>query len=124
MDFFIILMTNNLKQQAHFYQNVLGLDLQFEHQDSIGLGKNHQLYILLKSDISKNSHHLSEHKGPQIITFKCQGIMQDYLNKIKQTGFRIRDTLELSDINQYYFFIEDFDHNEICLNFDSNIHEA
>jgi len=103
--------------QAEFYKNVLGLDELFDNQNSMGLGKNGNLFIVLREDKSESSHHLTEHKGPQILTFKCEGSLEQTLEKIKTTGFKIRDTLKLPTYNRHYLFIEDFDSNEICLDF-------
>src|SRR5580704_11943340 len=120
LEFLLVLMTKNLNKQAHFYNDVLELELAFEHQDTIGLGKNGQIYIVLRQDTSEKSHHLSEHKGPQIITFKCEGDIEQYVTKIKQGGFKIRDTLKLPEHHVHYLFTEDYDGNEICLSFTLN----
>ncbi len=120
IEFLLILMTRNLAKQASFYKDVLELDLQFEHQDTCGFGKHKQLFIVLRTDTSENSHHLAEHKGPQIITFKCHGDMEQYATKIKEAGFKIRDTLKLPEHHIHYLFTEDYDGNELCLSFTLN----
>lgn len=116
-DFLVVLMTNHISDQVRFYHEVLGLELIFDNQDTAGLGKNDKLYIVLREDKSKNSHYLTDQKGPQIITFKCQGDINQYIDKISGLGFKIRDTLALFEHNSHYLFIEDADGNEICLDF-------
>lgn len=118
IEFSLVLMTKNLAKQASFYKDVLELELLFEHDDTFGFGKSKQLYILLRQDTSENSHHLTEHKGPQIIAFKCQGDIEAYALKIKQAGFKIRDILKLPEHHIHYLFTEDYDGNEICLSFE------
>jgi catechol-2,3-dioxygenase len=120
LDLLVVLMTQNLSRQVHFYKNILDLELIFDNQDTVGLGKNKRLFIVLREDTSENSHHSLEHKGPQIITFKCQGDVEQYIEKIKKSGFRVRDTLKLPKHNAHYLFIEDYDGNEICLDFPLN----
>ena len=120
LDFLVVLMTKNLSSQLQFYKNVLDLELIFDNQDTIGFGKNNRIFLVLREDKSEDSHHLSEHKGPQIITFKCQGNVDEYIEKIKASGFKVRDTLKLPKYNAHYLFIEDFDGNEICLDFPLN----
>tara|TARA_R110000868_G_C10820143_1_gene758568 strand:+ start:593 stop:967 length:375 start_codon:yes stop_codon:yes gene_type:complete len=120
LDFLVVLMTNNLTSQLLFYKGVLDLELIFDNKDTIGLGKNNRIFLVLKEDKSEDSHHLSEHKGPQIITFKCKGNINEYIKKIKASGFNVRDTLELPKHNMHYLFVEDFDGNEICLDFPLN----
>lgn len=116
-NFILILMTKNLLKQREFYKDVLGLDVVFDEQNSTGYGKNGQLYIIIKEDESINSHHTTEHKGPQIITFECFGSTSEYTNKIKNAGFKVRDTLSLPAHNKHYLFVEDYDGNEVCLSF-------
>lgn len=117
LDFLVVLMTKNLANQVHFYRDILDLEITFDNQDAVGLGKNNQLYIVLREDKSNKSHHLSEHKGPQIITFKCRGGIVQYIEKIKKSGFKVRDTVKLPTNNTHYLFAEDYDGNEICLHF-------
>ena len=107
LDFLIILMTKNMSRQVSFYKDVLDLELIFDNQDTVGLGKNKRLFVVLREDKSEESHHLSEHKGPLIIAFKCQGDIDQYIGKIKQSGFRVRDTLKLLEHNAHYLFVED-----------------
>lgn len=116
-DFLVVLMTKNLTEQLQFYKDLLDLNLIFDNKDTVGLGKDNRLFIVLREDISENSHHLSDQKGPQIITFKCQGDIEQYSNTIKQAGFKIRDKLLLPEYKVQYLFVEDFDGNEICLDF-------
>jgi len=96
---------------------MLELELIFDNQDAIGLGKDKRIFIVLREDKSEKSHHLSEHKGPQIMTFKCQGDVDLYIKKIRRSGFNVRDTLKLPEYNTHYLFVEDYDGNEICLDF-------
>lgn len=119
-DFLVVLMTTNLSKQVQFYKDVLDLELIFDNQDTIGLGKNSRIFLVLREDKSEDSHHLSEHKGPQIITFKCKGDINEYIEKIKASGFKVRDTLKLPKHGTHYLFIEDFDGNEVCLDFPLN----
>lgn len=120
LDLLIVLMTKNLSNQVRFYKDILELELIFDNQDTIGLGKSGRLFIVLREDRTKGSHHLAEHKGPQIITFKCQGNIDFYIQKIKNSGFKVRDTLKLPEHNNHYLFVEDYDGNEICLDFPLN----
>lgn len=117
-EFLLVLMTKNIEKQASFYKNVLELDLLFKHNGTCGFGKNKQVFIILRNDTAEISHHLADHKGPQIINFKCQGDADHYSSKIKQAGFKIRDTLKLPEHSIHYLFTEDYDGNEICLSFD------
>ena len=120
LDFLVVVMTINLSKQLQFYKGMLDLEVIFDSQDTIGLGKNDRIFIILREDKSEDSHHLPEHKGPQIITFKCQGDINEYINKIRDSGFKVRDMLELPKHNMHYLFVEDFDGNEICLDFPLN----
>lgn len=117
LDFLVVLMTKNLSNQVQFYKDILDLELTFDNQDTVGLGKNNRLFIVLREDKTKDSHHLSDHKGPQIITLKCQGDIVQYIEKIKKSGFKVRDTVKIPIHNTHYLFIEDYDGNEICLDF-------
>lgn len=121
LDFLLVLMTKSISQQTIFYKDILDLELIFDHEDIVGLGKNKRLFIILREDNSEESHHLSEHKGPQIITFKCQGDIHQYIEKINKAGFKVRDTLKLPKHDINYLFIEDHDGNEICLDFPLNV---
>ncbi len=42
--FIAVLVTQNLQQQQAFYQDILKLELLFNNVDTLGLGKNNQLY--------------------------------------------------------------------------------
>lgn len=117
LDFLVVLMTQNFADQKHFYKDVLETEVIFENQDTVGLGKAGKLFIVLREDQYENSHHLAEHKGSQIITFKCNGDINQYTQKIANAGFKIRDTLQLAEYHTQYLFIEDYDGNEICLDF-------
>ncbi len=119
-DFLVVMMTKNLSQQLAFYQDVLGLEKIFENTDNnrtIGIGKNERSFVVLREDTSEESHHLAEQKGPQILTFKCQGDVAETQERITQAGFKVRHTLELPQYQSTYLFIEDFDGNELCLDF-------
>lgn len=116
-DFLVVLMTKNLVDQVKFYKDLLQLELIFDNKDTIGLGKDGRIFVVLREDKTENSHHLANQKGPQIITFKCQGNLEQFSNVVKQAGYKVRDKLALSEHNVQYLFIEDFDANEICLDF-------
>lgn len=116
-DFLVVLMTRNLPNQIKFYQAILELQIIFDNQDTIGLGKNGRLFIVLRLDQSENSHHLSEQKGPQILTFKCAGDSGEFIEKLKRLGYELRNIVNLPDQSTQYLFIEDYDGNEICLDF-------
>ena len=73
LDFVVILLTKHIPEQIGFYKDMLELELLFENQNNYGFGKDKRLFIILKKDTLENSHHLTEHKGPQIISFKCNG---------------------------------------------------
>jgi catechol 2,3-dioxygenase-like lactoylglutathione lyase family enzyme len=120
LDFLVVLMTKNLSKQIDFYKDLLGLDLIFDNQSTIGLGKDNRLFIVLREDQAEESHHSAEHKGPQIITFKCQGNANQHIEKISRSGFMVRDAVKLPEYNTHYLFIEDYDGNEICLDFPLN----
>ena len=115
--FMLVLMTKNLEEQIAFYHGTIGLDLVFHHLDSAGLGQHDQLYVILRKDTSANSHHLTEQKGPQIITFQCQGDLKRFSEKIKNAGYKIRNKLLLEEQDLEYLFVEDFDGNEVCFGF-------
>ena len=115
--FMLVLMTKNLEEQIAFYHGTIGLDLIFHHSESAGLGKHDQLYVILKKDTSADSHHLSEQKGPQIITFQCQGDLNQFSEKIRNAGYKIRNKLFLEEQDLQYLFAEDFDRNEVCFGF-------
>ncbi len=116
-DFLIVLMTKNLREQLKFYKDFLQLDHIFDNGDTQGLGRNGRLFIVLREDNSSDSHHLSHHKGPQIITFKCEGDLTEVSSNVEQAGYKVRDKLILPEYQIQYLFIEDFDANEICLDF-------
>lgn len=110
-------MTKNIIKQLKFYKDILKLDILFAHQDSYGLGMNKQLFIILREDKSIDSHHLSEHKGPVIMSFKCNDNLSTYKEIICNSGYKIRDELIKPEYNANYLFIEDHDGNELCLDF-------
>ena len=116
-DFLMVLMTQHLAEQTHFYKDILGLELIFDKQDTVGLGRHKKLFIVLRTDKAEDSHHQTEQKGPQIMTFKCQGSLDEYTEKISRSGFKVRNQLVLAEHPLQYLFIEDFDGNEICLEF-------
>lgn len=62
-----------------------------DNQDTIGLGQEGRLFIVLREDKDEDSHHLATQKGPQIITFKCHGNIDKTSNKIEQAGYKVRD---------------------------------
>lgn len=116
-DFLVVLMTTNLVEQVKFYKDLLQLELIFDNKDTIGLGKNGRIFIVLREDKAEDSHHLTKQKGPQIITFKCQGKLEQFNDVVKQAGYKVRDKLTIAEHNVQYLFIEDFDANEVCLDF-------
>lgn len=117
VDFLVVIMTKHLQEQLKFYQDALKLEQIFNRQETVGLGKAKRLFLVLREDKNKNSHHLTEQKGPQLLTFKCRGKVDDYIARIRNLGYKIRDTLQLPEHNTHYLFIEDYDGNEICLDF-------
>jgi catechol-2,3-dioxygenase len=116
-NFTLVLMTKNLLQQTSFYKDILNLELIFSKKNMIGLGMNKRLFIVLQEEQSENSHHLSENKGHIIISFQCDGDIKTYKERIKEHGFKIRNTLHIIEQNIHYLFAEDYDGNEICLDF-------
>jgi len=74
-DFLLLLMTKNLAAQLKFYRDLLNLELIFDNKDVVGLGQDSRLFIVLREDVSGDSHHLTEQKGPQIITFRGLSLM-------------------------------------------------
>jgi hypothetical protein len=116
-DLFVVVLTKQLSNQLKFYQGTLGLDLIYNNNGAIGLGKDGRVFIILRRDNSKDSHHLTVQKGPQIISFQCKGNANSYIDKIKKSGCTIRDILKLPEYKTLCLFIEDFDKNEICLAF-------
>lgn len=119
-DFFLVLVTKHVRKQLKFYKDLLQLELLFDNKDTIGVGKNGRLFIVLREDDTEESHHLTTQKGPQIITFKCEGNIEHYRRAVTQAGFKVRDELILPEHKIQYLFIEDYDGNEICLNFSPN----
>ena len=115
--FMLVLMTQHLEEQISFYHDTIGLDLIFHHSESAGLGKNDQLYLILRKDAAENSHHLTEQKGPQIITFQCLGGLEQFAKKIISAGYTVRNKLHLEEQDMQYLFAEDFDGNEVCFGF-------
>lgn len=116
-DCIVVLMTQKLTEQKHFYLNTLGLDLVFDNTDTIGIGRGSNLFMVIREDHSENSHHVTEQKGPVIITFKCSGKLDATLQTIADAGYKIRDTVELPEHNTQFLFVEDAESNEICLDF-------
>lgn len=115
-DFVLVLMTKNLEKQLSFYIETIGLELIFQEDGVAGLGKSEHLYIVIKYDDSIDSHHMADNKGTHIITFKCEYINL-VLDKLDQKGIKIRDRIQVLQINSDYIFIEDADGNEVCLDF-------
>lgn len=114
--FCIVLVTKNLETQSSFYKDVLGLEELFHHDNTIGLGYENKLYIVLKAEYDPNSHHEHENKGLIIITFQIDEKGKELvLNRLLSGGHKIRDTLILPQYNSEYIFIEDVDGNELCL---------
>ncbi len=116
-DFLVVIMTRQLKGQLSFYQNLLDLDIVFDNGDTLGLGRGEQLYVVLREDNTADSHHLADHKGPQILTFKCDDTIENMVAKLETQNFKVRTRLPLPDYDCEYLFVEDFDGNEICLDF-------
>lgn len=112
-----VVVTKNLAAQTKFYKETLNLETTFDNIDTIGFGKDSQLFIVLRKEITQNSHHNTENKGAVIITFKCFGSPLDCINKLKQTGTLVRNEVKLPDYNSHFVFIEDADGNEVCLDF-------
>lgn len=116
-DFLVVLMTKNLNRQLGFYRDFLGLEQHFDNGDTIGLGKQNRLFLALREDKDEDSHHLTTQKGPKLLTFRCEGLIEPYREKVDQAGYTVRDKLSLPDYDVEYLFIEDVEGNEICLEF-------
>lgn len=117
-DFILVLMTRNLSKQVDFYTKILGLELLFNVKSVAGIGKNSRPFLVIKQDDSANSHHLVENKGASIITFKTSGEAGAVRDELESNGVTIRDEVKVTEIKSHYIFIEDFDGNEICLDFE------
>lgn len=117
VDCYVILMTKKFTEQRQFYQNIIGLEVHFEMHDAIGLGRDRKIFLLLKKDLSEDSHHLSKHKGASIITFKVAGTIDEWRNKMVLNQLKIRDQLLLPEYQSGFLFVEDYEGNEICLVF-------
>jgi len=114
--FCAVLLTNNLEKQKTFYKEVIGLS-EFYHQDNtVGLGVDNNLYIVLRIEDNPVSHHQQENKGPVIITFQVDSQSKEaIMSRIEKGGYKYRDRLTLPQYGSEYIFIEDVDGNELCL---------
>lgn len=111
--FIAVLVTRKLREQFNFYQQALGLELLFDNNDTLGLGLNGQLLIVLRKETNANSHHEQENKGPIILTFQFPPTDKtDLLDKLDSLGVKLRGQHQ-----KIYYFIEDYDGNELCLDF-------
>lgn len=110
--FFTVLGTRNLEQQCNFYANILGLEPEFENNDTVGFGQNGQLYIVIRRETTAKSHHGAENKDPIILTFKCEGNPNALITKLAEQGCNVHEQYQ-----ELYYFIKDYDGNEICLDF-------
>lgn len=114
--FCVVLVTKNMEQQLHFYKYVMGLDEFFNQDNTIGLGCDKRLHIVLRSEDNPNSHHQQENKGPIILTFQIDEDSKDLMmSRLVKGGHTIRDTLSLPQYDSEYIFIEDVDGNELCI---------
>ncbi|RUR14898.1 VOC family protein [Legionella sp. km535] len=114
--FCAVLITNNLDKQKTFYKEVIGLNELFHHDNTVGLGVEDRLYIVLRVEDNPESHHKQENKGPVIITFPVDSQSKEMImSRIENGGYKHRDTLTLSQYGSEYIFIEDADGNELCL---------
>jgi len=115
VEFYVTLMTKSLLEQKKFYSELMSLDIIFESEDAIALGKEHKIFLLLKYDANENSHHLAEHKGASILTFKVPETLEYWKNKAQTNEIKIRDNLVLPQYKTSYLFLEDHEGNELCL---------
>ena len=114
--FCVVLVTKNLEQQLTFYKDIIGLEEFFNQDNTIGLGYDNRLRIVLRAEYNPNSHHQQENKGPIIITFQVEEESKDLImSRLVKEGHTIRDTLALPQYDSEYIFIEDVDGNELCL---------
>jgi len=114
--FCVVLVTKNLEQQLTFYKDIIGLEEFFNQDNTIGLGYDNRLHIVLRAEYNPNSHHQQENKGPIIITFQVEEESKDLImSRLVKEGHTIRDTLALPQYDSEYIFIEDVDGNELCL---------
>lgn len=116
--FCAVLVTHQLSKQLAFYTETLGLNLLFDNGDTLGLGIDSTLCIVLRRETNPNSHHQKENKGPIIMTFQMDiKDKTDVLQRLRTGGYTLRSMLELPEHNTEYHFIEDADGNELCLDF-------
>ena len=120
--FCVVLVTKNLEHQFSFYKDVIGLQEFYNQDNTIGLGSDGRLHIVLKAEYNPDSHHQQENKGPIIITFQVEQEGKELiLSRLIKGGHIIRDTLSLPQYGSEYIFIEDVDGNELCLDVRSTV---
>jgi len=119
-DCIIVIMTNNIGSQLAFYNNMLGLEIIFNRMSEIGLGIHGRLVMIIKQGVSSDSHHSPLHKGPILISFKCNQGIDDCKQILKHNNVMLRGERDVPEYNVRYLFIEDPDGNELCLRFYSN----
>lgn len=113
----MVLMTQKLAEQKHFYTETLDLDLVFDNDDTIGVGRGDDIFVVIREDTVDEHHHVSKHPGSAIITFKCDGDIEDYKRRLTEDNFKIKDIVQLPEHNTEFLFVEDAEANEICLDF-------
>ena len=115
---YVVLITPDLKKQEYFYRNILDLQPLFQQDQVIGLGEGKKLYLVLRQEEDVDGHHKKENKGPLIITFQFDINHENILlDKLKSGEYKIRALREFPQYKSKYYFIEDADENEVCLEF-------
>lgn len=99
-----------------FYSEVLGLKTIFDEDDTIGLGIDDRLCVMLRLEDNPASHHQQENKGPVIISFGvCKGKADDLFRRMDRHNIKRRGEVKVESISKTLYFIEDPDGNEVCL---------
>lgn len=113
LDFYAVLETQNMQKQIDFYRNLLGLDVIFSDEKSVGLGLYDELYLVLRK--RKKGLYFSNSSCPQYLAFKCQEDQKSIEFEVRRHGYKVVKSCTSSDCDMGCLLIEDFDGNKVCL---------
>lgn len=108
-------MTKNLKAQRDFYKDILSLEVNFENDEVVTLGREDVLELVIRQDQEDEGHHRveGENKGPFIPTFRFEISAGEIEKRLPKGSYRGKYVDRHGEST--FLFIEDADKNEICL---------
>lgn len=112
---YFVLVTKNLQAQRDFYRDILSLEVNFENDEVVTLGREDVLELVIRKDQEGESHHRldADNKGPFIPTFRFEMSAKEIEKKLPKGSYRGKYVDKYGEST--FLFIEDADKNEICL---------